>query len=621
MSVICGPIARHCSRAEINLWFIATEQYQQIDVQIQSYATGLAIQKQLTTRSVKLATRCYCYMLSVGFALPDQIDSIQYDLFLDGKGIAGDTADNTNGLKEIVCFPGESLPSLYLPKQHTRIFQCSCRKPHDKEGIDQVTEIANQVEASLQSPTRPSQLYMTGDQIYADDVSPILLDYINGQATDLGFAKELFPVKGSLTDLDSRPLDGRKAVANKKNGMSTGKGESHILTFAEYICMYIYCFAGFEDGAGERFALYSQLTSRLRKKKKQKAKPQTYHFSKYRYRKEKRSLESFAANTHSHVRRLLANISSYMIFDDHEVTDDWNLTAYNFEQLRTTAGGIQMHINALSSYLLCQHWGNQPDSVTQSQLNAVSSLSLNDGDAQNARLALKPLWQKDWGFIIEQSPPLVVLDTRTDRKFHGAKLNKLALMSPQRLTTLGDKIEALMPSSTLLVVSPTPMFGLSAIEAVQLKMGKLKSKVDREPWIADKAALEHLQESLMRCGAQNIIVMSGDVHYAFNRRQKIEGKPVNFIQICSSAACNTPVGGNWALPTAHKIRKIFYKKETKYLWPEQPGQNFITTQKNVSSLTLDENLKPFKTTLFCCEDEAINQYIKSIDLVNFNELS
>ena len=35
-------------------------------------------------------------------------------------------------------------------------------------------------------------------------------------------------------------------------------------------------------------------------------------------------LEKFA-ETLPKVRRLLANIPVYMIFDDHEVTDDWNL--------------------------------------------------------------------------------------------------------------------------------------------------------------------------------------------------------------------------------------------------------------------------------------------------------
>ena len=39
------------------------------------------------------------------------------------------------------------------------------------------------------------------------------------------------------------------------------------------------------------------------------------------------------------VRRLLANVPSFMIFDDHEVTDDWNITPRWAKQTRANALG------------------------------------------------------------------------------------------------------------------------------------------------------------------------------------------------------------------------------------------------------------------------------------------
>jgi hypothetical protein len=60
------------------------------------------------------------------------------------------------------------------------------------------------------------------------------------------------------------------------------------------------------------------------------------------------------------VQRALAHLPVYMIFDDHDVTDDWNLTrgweeaAYGHPFSRRIIG------NALIGYWLFQGWGNDP---------------------------------------------------------------------------------------------------------------------------------------------------------------------------------------------------------------------------------------------------------------------
>ncbi|MDP0964926.1 hypothetical protein Q6264_29005, partial [Klebsiella pneumoniae] len=60
------------------------------------------------------------------------------------------------------------------------------------------------------------------------------------------------------------------------------------------------------------------------------------------------------------VARVFAHLSTLMIFDDHDITDDWNLsaqweeTAYGHPFSRRIIG------TALLAYLLCQGWGNDP---------------------------------------------------------------------------------------------------------------------------------------------------------------------------------------------------------------------------------------------------------------------
>ncbi len=44
------------------------------------------------------------------------------------------------------------------------------------------------------------------------------------------------------------------------------------------------------------------------------------------YEKEQQFITAFQSDL-PRVQRLLAHIPTYMIFDDHDITDDWNLTA------------------------------------------------------------------------------------------------------------------------------------------------------------------------------------------------------------------------------------------------------------------------------------------------------
>jgi len=54
------------------------------------------------------------------------------------------------------------------------------------------------------------------------------------------------------------------------------------------------------------------------------------------------------------VRRLLANVPSFMTFDDHEVTDDWNITPRWAKQTRSNALGRAVLRNALAACTIFQ---------------------------------------------------------------------------------------------------------------------------------------------------------------------------------------------------------------------------------------------------------------------------
>src|SRR5262249_28924570 len=60
------------------------------------------------------------------------------------------------------------------------------------------------------------------------------------------------------------------------------------------------------------------------------------------------------------VRRLLANVPTYMICDDHDVTDDWFMTGGIPRNTTNNAFGKALAPNALPAYIVFQAWGHHP---------------------------------------------------------------------------------------------------------------------------------------------------------------------------------------------------------------------------------------------------------------------
>ena len=60
------------------------------------------------------------------------------------------------------------------------------------------------------------------------------------------------------------------------------------------------------------------------------------------------------------MRRALANVPTYMVFDDHDVTDDWNIGRAWRDRVFTSQLGRRIILNSLVAYTVFQDWGNDP---------------------------------------------------------------------------------------------------------------------------------------------------------------------------------------------------------------------------------------------------------------------
>jgi len=212
----------------------------------------------------------------------------------------------------------------------------------------------------------------------------------------------------------------------------------------------------------------------------------------------------------------MAHLPCLMIFDDHDITDDWNLsaqweeTAYGHPFSRRIIG------NALLGYLLCQAWGNYPDGCKPlvEQCQALASPQL-DSQAQD-QLIGELLRFQGWQFSLPSNPPLLVLDTRTRRWRSESDLAKPSgLLDWEALCELQ---QALLDHPSAIIVSPAPIFGVKLIETVQKLFSWLGYPllVDAENWMAHRGAAQVILNIFRHSRTPgHYVILSGDVHYSF----------------------------------------------------------------------------------------------------------
>ncbi|WP_106477637.1 alkaline phosphatase D family protein [Phytohalomonas tamaricis] len=509
----------------------------------------------------------HCRTLPVGkYAFTHLID-ISLDCALKEDAVFGyDLAIERDGEWQSIkqwapelCYDDEPRPRVKMSLKLDTLLHGSCRKPHCNSG-DGLARADAWLSERRDTPEQwPSLLLMTGDQIYADDVAGPMLVAIHRLIERLGLFGERFEGAELATSdallaepyyyrreqllprmKDNRNLRERFFSGKYKPIFTSAGAQNHLITFAEMIAMYL--------------LVWSPVAWTLIEVEEPPLDDETLA----RYRDEQRAIDSFVA-TLPQVRRALAQLPSYMIFDDHDITDDWNLTAawetsaYEHPFSRRIIG------NALIAYLLCQGWGNNPDAFRHAQgddnelMNALVAFcrldneESNDGNTKAHDHAQETLIDQlitfeHWHYTLATYPKLVVLDTRTRRWRSERGFSKPSgLMDWEALSELQD---ALLDEKAVVMVSPAPVFGVKLIEAIQrifIWLGK-PLLVDAENWMSHRGAAYVMLNIFKHSKTpQNFVILSGDVHYSFAYDVHIRGhkQSPDIWQITSSGIKNT----------------------------------------------------------------------------------
>jgi len=540
--VLAGPLLRRLEPGRLVLWLVASRE---LSLQLWLQPEGQAQQTHALDehcQQLPLGRHAVLHLIDLPLeqALP-QDQRIAYDLqIIDSAGAKGirDWAPH-------LLYDGAEYADFVLRSRVDHLLHGSCRKPH--HAADDGLLCADRLLASQpEAEQRPALLLMSGDQVYVDDVAGPLLCAIHQLIARLGLFDEF--LEGAVVE-DSQALYGHPvghyqraellpAVKSnqtlrdkffggvEKPVFTSSSADNHLVTFAEMIAMYLLVWSPLP------WTLISEEQPALDEEQQQ------------RYARERERIDAFR-QTLGQAARTFAHLPTLMIFDDHDVTDDWNLsarweqTAYGHPFSKRIIG------NALLAYLLCQGWGNNPD-VFDEPLQAFADLLQQrqnhhlQAAAQDA-LIDQLLHFEQWHYVLPTTPALLVLDTRTRRWRSEGHLSKPSgLMDWEALC---DFQQALLDHPSCIIVSPAPMFGVKLIEGIQklFTYAGHPLMVDAENWMAHRGAASVMMNIFRHSRTPgDFVILSGDVHYSFVYRVNIRHRRASptIWQITSSGIKN-----------------------------------------------------------------------------------
>lgn len=505
---------RHVTPNEVSIWLITTAQ-NTYSLLLKSQS-GTLFDDQLNAeqcQQIPVGKHAFVTMLHVHFTdpLPTQT-RLFYDITLTRE----EHSQSLSALIPTLCYQNESLPSFTVPSSLEHVFHGSCRKPHH-DSKDGLLILDQRIQDSLQDKSAmPDLLMMSGDQVYTDDVAGPMLQAIHQVIDLLGlFHEELdssvIDNSQSLIDHEhsyyKRPMllpddDATETFyktffkAKSKPIFTSVNANNHLIAFNEVIAMYCLVWS---DALWPLIAFDSS-----------KVAPQFTA----RFTQEQGIIEDFVAGLHK-VRRALAHVPVYMIFDDHDITDDWNLTRGWEEAAYGHPFGKRIIGNALAGYWLCQGWGNQPNVMAPLTASCKSHFS-EAGISHHNQLVDTLLDWSEWHYHLNTEPKFIVLDTRTHRWRSESDVGKPSgLMDWEALSELQQE---LIDQPSVIMVSAAPIFGVKLIEVIQrifTFFGKALM-VDAENWMAHKGTASVILNIFRNPKTpKHFVILSGDVHYSF----------------------------------------------------------------------------------------------------------
>ncbi|MFE9205811.1 alkaline phosphatase D family protein [Micromonospora sp. NPDC007230] len=270
------------------------------------------------------------------------------------------------------------------------------------------------------------------------------------------------------------------------------------------------------------------------------------------------------------IRWLLSTVPSVMIFDDHEVIDDWNTSAWWRADMREQPWWAERIRSGLASYWVYQHLGNlSPDEIAADPVYAKVTAAedatgvlheFGDRVDKEADLAHDTeRWravQYQWSYALDLGRTrLVMLDNRSSRVLESGNR---AMLPPGEWSWFLDRAHGVYDH--LVVGASLPWLlppGIHHVETWNERLAdsrrrwvaslseRIRRACDLEHWGAFRRSFDALAELFARLGSgtpagpgarvgagpayappASISVLSGDVHHSYVARVRFADRSV-----------------------------------------------------------------------------------------------
>ncbi|WP_341726863.1 hypothetical protein [Pseudoxanthomonas putridarboris] len=389
------------------------------------------------------------------------------------------------------------------------LIQMSCRSLENKQ-TDAVLGAKAAIESHRKkNPWGAIRLLLAGDQIYTDEWSSSSIKDVVALAKHLG--QEVSVPDGVR----------RRVVLGTPMDLV---GEVRLLTNLEIVSAYL---LGLSPRLAERFVSDKKIRMRI-------------------------------VNENKAWMELMATVPTYMMFDDHEVADDWNIDASWSSACEKSAVCRWLMGNAFLGCYIFQIIGNEPDAAAWDMASLAAKECRKDliGSARESALALM---KHSMSFVIPGTKEVAVLDCRTKRVPYRDRMwvadhsksgrepclsheeQKIVLCARTEIESVLTRLEK---GELAVLAVGTPVLARPGVERAQRLGGRgVGARIlDRESWDNFPQSWVTLADVLMdRTSAKGVVILCGDVHYGFAIDGSIcrsDGKSLKVLQITSSPAKN-----------------------------------------------------------------------------------
>ncbi len=595
--ILVGPIVRRVTPRSASIWLITSRS---VECTVEASQSGRSVTG--TRASIAIARHLHLCLVTVTdiSSLAATNGLVYYDVVLRTEDTVVHRLNSPGVLAAhgaslpTLGYNGSTLPSFLVPPsdyRNLRLIHASCRATTGV-GADALGEFDSWMSSRGDSllSERPHLLWLTGDQIYADSVSPVVGSYAYHVARILAGSNE--PFIGDARDgvvFEDFRFD-RRAQFARDCGITSDSLSGHALRFTEYLVLYILAWSPVLWPERDEFpwpAHGSPVWGGPEREARRRAE----------FQGEIDRAMNFATST-TRVRRVLANVSTLMLFDDHEVTDDWNIDSAWLAGGMMSSDSRRRELaqryteNALLAYLLCQHIGNVPSlfagsgpagsllQVVQTWAAAgypiagrsawVSRLGMPNHSIYASSGKLVPAREdvaSQWHFSVtepEWNYELLGLDCRTRRTFRDARVDgaptpsreiDLALLDPDSARSqVSRRRDGGRTALTIVAVSQPVLTHPAMVEIKRTGLRLLSpSEIHvndlSEGWELDDVGIYRLFLGLaQRSDNAPVVLLSGDIHFAYTARAlfqyyRVGGEPSSttlnsclFVQCVSSGA-------------------------------------------------------------------------------------